>query len=311
MKDSKEKEHRISNLKDMIDNVKDENVYQFDEMEEDEELIEYLNKDAAEFDDLEIDDEFIYRPGDETGNNINLEENPIDEKYIIKTPKESSIEDGNDSFENEEIDDIVNDVSNNFDALLNAKIGRTPILGILSTLLGLILVVVSAIIFQSRSDRVIDNVVSGETNFISIIILAIGVLLLIYGLYKVLNIRNPLSNITSTIDSIDLDENKSAPKDNVSKNQPDDDTYKIGEFGIDELKAKFRKNKKTKTQPITEEDFDKIPPAKEKEESKKGLTAEEIEDIEYKQAKLDHESIDEIFAEVEAIEDVPLDSEDK
>ncbi|AMD16667.1 hypothetical protein TL18_00610 [Methanobrevibacter sp. YE315] len=311
MKDSKEKEHRISNLKDMIDNVKDENVYQFDEMEEDEELIEYLNKDAADFDDFEIDDEFIYRPGDETDPDVNLEENPIDENYIIKTPKESSIEDGNDSFENEEIDDIVSDVSNNFDALLNAKIGRTSILGILSTLLGLILVVVSAIIFQSRSDRVIDNVVSGETNFISIIILAIGVLLLIYGLYKVLHIRNPLSNITSTIDSIDLDENKSASKDNVSKSQPDDDTYKIGEFGIDELKAKFRKNKKTKNQPITEEDFDKIPPAREKEESKKGLTAEEIEDIEYKQAKLDHESIDEIFAEVEAIEDVPLDFEDK
>ena len=43
MKDSKEKEHRISNLKDMIDNVKDENGgLNYNDIEEDEELIDYL-----------------------------------------------------------------------------------------------------------------------------------------------------------------------------------------------------------------------------------------------------------------------------
>ena len=49
-----------------------------------------------------------------------------------------------------------------------------------------------------------------------------------------------------------------------------------------------------------------MPPAKEKE-----LTAEEIE---YEQVQLDNESIDDIFAEVEDIDDIPIisiDSEEK
>ena len=44
------------------------------------------------------------------------------------------------------------------------------------------------------------------------------------------------------------------------------------------------------------------------------MTAEEIEDLEYEQAKLDNESIDDIFAEVEDIDEMPIisiDSEDK
>ena len=46
MKDSKEKEHRISNLKEMIDHVSDEDVNEeenFEDIEEDIELINYLN----------------------------------------------------------------------------------------------------------------------------------------------------------------------------------------------------------------------------------------------------------------------------
>ena len=41
---------------------------------------------------------------------------------------------------------------------------------------------------------------------------------------------------------------------------------------------------------------------------------EKIEDIEYKQAKLDNETIDDIFAEVEDIDEIPIisiDSEEK
>ena len=57
MKDSK-KEHRISNLKDMIDNVKDEpeEKEEIDDIEEDAELINYLNQDKLDYDKLEIDD---------------------------------------------------------------------------------------------------------------------------------------------------------------------------------------------------------------------------------------------------------------
>jgi hypothetical protein len=73
MKDSK-KERRISNLKDMIDSVSDSDVNEnIEEYEEDAELINYLNEDQVNYDDLEIDDEFIYRPSDETEAAMNLE----------------------------------------------------------------------------------------------------------------------------------------------------------------------------------------------------------------------------------------------
>ena len=92
MKESKEKEHRISNLKDMIDNVKDEDSsFDYDDVEEDQELMDYLKQEN--YGDLEIDDEFIYRPGDEKSSAIDLEEHPIDENYIIKAPKEDSVND--------------------------------------------------------------------------------------------------------------------------------------------------------------------------------------------------------------------------
>ncbi len=310
MKESKEKEHRISNLKDMIDNVKDDDQsLDYDDIEEDEELMDYLKKEN--YDDLEIDDEFIYRPGDEKDSTIDLEENPIDENYIIKAPKENSTE-----ADAEDMEDLVGEMSENLDSIFNAKIGRTPVMAFVSSILGLIFILIGVFIFQSRSDRVIDNVVSGETNFISVIVLAIGLLLLIYGIYRMFNIRNPIKGLTESIDSIDnATKSSEVTKENVAKSDAEDnETYKIGEFGINELKEKLKKTKEPEKETITEEDFDNIPPAREKEESKKGLTAEEIEDIEYEQVKLDNETIDDIFAEVEDIDERPIisrDSEEK
>ena len=320
MKDSKEKEHRISNLKDMINNVKDESDNS--DIEEDAELIDYLNEDTMDFGELEIDDEFIYRPGDDKGDAINLEDKSIDEDFIIKTPKEKDIEYSADNSEMDEAEDFIGEMSDNFDIFVNAKIGKTPILAIISSILGVLLILISIFIFQSRSDRVIDNVVSGETNFYFIVVLAIGLLLLIYGLFKIFNIRNPIDGITNSINSIDL----GSQKDNVSKEKPneniipksniplDKESYKIGEFDLGDLKNKLKKpTTSKKPMPLTE-DIDNIPPAKEKEDYKKGLTAEEIEALEYERAKLDNESIDDIFAEVEDIDEMPIisiDSEDK
>ena len=320
MKDSKEKEQRISNLKDMINNVKDDsNISDF---EEDAELIDYLNEDTVNFGDLEIDDEFIYRPGDEQGSAINLEENPIDEDFIIKTPKQKDIEEPNEPSEMDEAEDIMGDITDNFDMFVNAKIGKTPILAIASSILGVIFILISIFIFQSRSDRVIDNVVSGETNFYGIVVLAIGLLLLVYGVFKIFNIRNPIKGITDSINTIDLgNENDTAKKEKQNEkiipksNIPlDKDSYKIGEFDIGDIKKKLKKSTTSKKPIPLTEDIDNIPPAKEKEDYKKGLTAEEIEQLEYEQAKLDYESIDDIFAEVEDIDEMPIisiDSDEK
>ncbi|WP_458402675.1 topoisomerase IV [Methanobrevibacter sp.] len=320
MKDSKEKEHRISNLKDMITNINEiEEVDPSEELEEDAELINYLNEDN-EYDNLEIDDEFIYRPGEDNDDAINLEDASIDEDFIINAPKEE-IEDSKD---NEEfIDDFTEGMSESFDNIVNAKIGRTPILAIVSAFLGLLLIAVSAFVFSSRSDRVIDNVVSGETNFISVIFLAFGLLFLIYGAYKILGIKNPLEGLSNKMDSVENDEKKESSKktEPVEKVIPksniplDKESYKIGEFNLKDIKNKLKRpSQPKKPAPPTQEELDKIPPAREKSEEKKGLTADEIEEMEYKQAILDNESIDDIFAEVEGIDELPIhsvDGEDK
>ena len=54
MKDSKEKEHRISNLKDMINNIKeDPSSSSLEDVEEDSELIDYLNEHSEISQDLD------------------------------------------------------------------------------------------------------------------------------------------------------------------------------------------------------------------------------------------------------------------
>ncbi|WP_407376913.1 topoisomerase IV [Methanobrevibacter sp.] len=319
MKDSKEKEHRISNLKEMINNMSetDEN-YPSDEIEEDAELINYLNEDHDN-EDYEIDDEFIYHPGEDDGNAINLEDAKIDKDFIINTPKETKEE----SDENEEFfDDFTEGMSESFDHFVNAKVGRTPILAVISAFLGLLFIAISAFVFSSRSDRVIDNVVSGESNFISVIFLAFGLLLLIYGAFKIFGFNNPFAGLTNRIDSVETDDVESAekteptekviPKSNIPL---DKESYKIGEFNIKDIKNKLKKpSQPKKPAPPTQEELDQIPPAREKPKEKKGLTADEIEEMEYNQAILDNESIDDIFAEVEDIDEIPIipvDSEDK
>lgn len=308
MKDSKEKEHRISNLKDMIDNVTDE----FDQLEEDSELIDYLNESKTEYDELEIDDEFIYHPDDKHGDAVNLEETPINEEFIIKTPKED------DEYDDLE-EDLVGGISENFDNVIHAKIRGRPILAIISSILGVIFIVISIFIFQSRSDRVIDNVVAGESSFMFVIFLILGLFLLIYGIYKIFNMKNPFENITSSIDTIDNEENDKKDDDNTKKEEPsqkpipkseiplDKDSYKIGEFDMNDLKTSLKKpTVSSKSKPSAKEDVEDLPPAKEKKVEERPLTEEELEKLEYEQAQLESESIDDIFANVEEFDDVDM-----
>jgi hypothetical protein len=268
--------------------------------------------DPVDFNKLEIDDEFIYHPGDETEHAVNLEDDKIDEDFIIKTP---NVEESEDEEEAEDFnDDIVGEISGNFDTVINAKIAGRPILAIASTILGIVLVIISIFIFQSRSDRVIDNVVAGESSFMFIVFLAIGALLLIYGIYKLFNIKNPFDSYTKGIDSIeDDDDENNAPQIKKEKPSPkvipksnialDKESYKVGEFNLDDLKKNLKKPTNSKNKAKVQENIEDIPPAKEKSPKKKELTAEEIE---YRKAKLDGESIDDIFAEVEEIDELPI-----
>lgn len=313
MKDSKEKEHRISNLKEMINNIKEsEEIRLDDNIPEDDELINYLNEDPSEYSELEIDDEFIYRPSEKDSAAVDLEEKPIDDEFIIKTPKVKETDKEDEEDEEEFDEDLVGEISENFDSFINAQVGGRPILAIVSTILGVILIGISLFIFNSRADRVIDNVVAGETSFAFIIFLAAGALLIFIGLYKLLNIKNPIDSLinkTDTIEDDDEDQPKT-PKMKTQKPSPkvipkseiplDKESYKIGEFDLDELKSSLKKPTDSKNKPKQKED---IPHAKGKSPKKKELTAEEIE---YEQVKLDTESIDDIFAEVEDLDDLEI-----
>ena len=309
MKDSKEKENRISNLKNMFDHMNDEEepnseMDEYDDIEEDEELINFLNEGR---DDYELNDEFIYRPGKDSPNVINLEEDDseIDEDFIIETDinekldKKSQIVNEPNGFENE--------INENFDNMVNMKIGEKPILAIISLILGIIFIVASILVYNAGTDRLVDNVVSGENPFLVVSLIIIGALLIIYGLLKIFNVKNPFESMFESMNEdndklskVEEKEEPTIPKSNIPL---DKESYKIGEFDMDELKSTLKKSfsKTIDTPEIIEENIDikNIPPAREKNPDEKGLIKEEIEEKDYEQARLDGESIDEIFADVE------------
>ena len=322
MKDSKEKENRISNLKNMFDHMNDEEkdekletqTDEYDDIEEDEELINFLNENT---DDYEIDDEYIYHPGKDSSETVNLEdEAEIDENFIIETDINEKI-DGQEQVINKptELEETINE---NFDNMINKKIGEKPVLAIISLILGIIFIVSSILVYNAGTDRLVDHVVSGENNFIVVILIIIGVLLIIYGLFKILNIKNPFDkmfesmNDTEEKEKLQKTEDKPEPPSIPKSDIPlDKESYKIGEFDMDDLKSNLKKsfsktvNKPEKPSEPQPEDIDveDLPPAREKSQNEKGLIKEEIEEKDYEQAQLDGESIDEIFADVEDLKE--------
>ena len=312
MKDSKEKENRISNLKNMFDHMNDEEekepeVDEYDDIEEDEELINFLNEGM---DDYEIDDEYIYHPGEDSSNEINLEDDAeIDEEFIIETDINEKLD--NKSQIVNEPKDLENEINESFDNIVNTKIGEKPIFAVISLILGIIFIISSIIVFNSGTERIVDNVVSGENHFLVVSLIIIGALLIIYGAFKIFNIKNPFQSMFDSMEEDEKDElNKveekekpTIPKSNIPL---DKESYKIGEFEMDDLKNtlknSFSKSIDTPKKLEEEEediDVENLPPAREKTPDEKGLIKEEIEEKEYEQARLDGESIDDIFADVE------------
>lgn len=312
MKDSKEKENRISNLKNMFDHMNDEEekqpeVDEYDDIEEDEELINFLNEGM---DDYEIDDEYIYHPGEDSSNEINLEdEAEIDEEFIIETDINEKLD--NKSQIVNEPKGLENEINESFDNIVNTKIGEKPIFAVISLILGIIFIISSIIVFNSGTERIVDNVVSGENHFLVVSLIIIGALLIIYGAFKIFNIKNPFQSMFDSMEEdekeelnkVEEKEEPTIPKSNIPL---DKESYKIGEFEMDDLKNtlknSFSKSIDTPKKLEEEEediDVENLPPAREKTPDEKGLIKEEIEEKEYEQARLDGESIDDIFADVE------------
>ena len=108
-------------------------------------------------------------------------------------------------YSEEPSDSLDGTISEGFDNLLNAKIGGTPVSGIVSLAIGILLLIGSIIMFIGASDRVIDNVTSGEHNSIVAVMIIIGVLLVIIGAYKIFGFKQA-DKLASSIKNIDREE---------------------------------------------------------------------------------------------------------
>ena len=261
MKDSKEKEHHISHLKDLMEGVKEtseEKPDDADEIEEYEvvdadELIHELNaeeKQNFEEETFEIDDEFIYSPNKDSEEAEILEE--IDEDFIITTEINNSETD----YEEDE-EDILYDsddkISEQFNNIVHARVGSYPIMAVVSLAVGIILLIVSIFLLSTQtSERVIDSVASGELNVIIVIAAFIGILFIVVGIYKLFSLKNPFGDLTKKIDNIEKEEKKAKkepqpkkeekkviPKSKIPLNRED---YKIGEFDISSIKTNFKES---------------------------------------------------------------------
>lgn len=280
MKKSRENEHRISNLKNMLNNIKDndmdksgddgKNVFDKNdagEYEEDEELLRYLHHDDEEY---EIDDEFIYHPDPDSTSKNDLEERKINDEFIYNPDDDLEKAEINEAYliktkldEDENSEDSEGEISESFDNLVNAEIAGTPIIGIASLCIGILLLIGSVILFTTSTERIVDNVASGERSSAVVLLIIVGILLIMFGAYKIFGFKH-LNNLTNSIKNIEKPEEKTFEK------------------------------------PASKD----VPQAKERSEEKKGLSQKEIEEMEYRKASLDNESIDEIFSNVEDIDSI-------
>ncbi|WP_409200171.1 hypothetical protein [Methanobrevibacter sp. DSM 116169] len=288
MKDS-EKDKRISNLKNIMNNVKKEDsdnadekdVYSTSEFEEFHEgkkdSVSYLfnNNEEEEIEDEDIiDDEFIFNPSKSSDATILEDESEIDEKFIIKTHDEKE------DFEKidfSEDDEDMNSLKNTFkddediedeketegefplkflNKLYDYKITNIQIIFILGILLGILLIIISALMFFGNADRVIDNVASGENNVAGIIFLFLGIIITILSIFKAFSLKNPFGDLVSSIETLEkVEDKKEDDVPEILKEPPiDRSKYKIGEFDKDSL----RPTKKSPEKDLEDEDFSKI-----------------------------------------------------
>lgn len=347
MKDSKEKENRISNLKNMFikmkkvdidesdeENFEIEDISKLDnvELEEDHELINYLYEEQEEEVLPEIDDEFIYNPAkDNSEPTILEEENEIDENFIIKTAlnDEKNLDD-EDSFEEIEENDNKYEstydadyiISKQFDSLIDIKIGKYKIIHIIGVIVGVILISLSIFISSNGSERIIDNVVSGEVGVIVVLLIFFGLSISIFSIFKLFSLKNPFEKLALSINNL---ENSKKTKTNFNKTEEkigipkskipiDKEAYKIGEFDISSFKenlkkptskldgVKYHKTETAYKNKSTESKPNNVSKTGEKPVEKELLPIEEDKVDE----NIDSRSIDDIFASIEEIEDMSI-----
>ena len=316
------------------DNSEDSDDY---EIADPNEMIDKLSEEYDKYSEQEltIDDEYIYKPSkDSEKESESDEKTEINEEFIIKTKLEHTNlpTDENDDYvyedegeykqfsieDEEEEEDYISD---KFDKAFSLAVGDYSVFAVIGLLIGVILIVV-AIPLSLSTERIFDNVMAGETGASAAILILFGILLIIVSVSKLTSIKFPFNNTFDKMKDID-EENTKSPKSNkkdIIEQKPLANDHKkvkkIGEFDISNIKEKID-NVNSK---IDEEKPKKKihPKNKSSTETNEEISGEEPqlteEEKEYEKAKLDTESIDDIFADIKEIEDVSvinIDSKEK
>lgn len=213
-----------------------------------------------------MDDEYVFRPEDEASENIVL----------------------TDDSEEEFIEDDLNAalINEKFDKLGNLKIGKYKVFPLIGTLAGLFLVFLSIYLINFGSKRVFDYTSSGEFNVWLVILAIAGIIILVASLIKLLNLNTPFDSLADKMDKIENNEIITPKKEETSTEVPFDEST----FNINTFNTKFSKKLRRPSSKKTQSTLDSVIPNSEKLPPK-----EEEEEREYQKAKLDTESIDDIF----------------
>jgi hypothetical protein len=76
---------------------------------------------------------------------------------------------------------------------------KFPILPILGLAIGILFIMIGTLVFLGNSDKVVDNVISGENSVLSVFIGFIGVIFISLSLLKIFSSRNPFGNVFNVI----------------------------------------------------------------------------------------------------------------
>ena len=193
-----------------IDKYDEENTHRSDREKENPNQKE---KAINEFED-EID--FILKDNDTEKNREYIEYNDFDEQ------------DNQESLflkKNETIEETTPLASKIKETIFNYP-ERFPILSILGILIGISLIATAILILLGSSDKVVDNVISGETSASSVLICFIGILFIVLSLLKVFPQKKVFGNIFHTIKNFesDVDENRADTRnDKITLKSQDED----------------------------------------------------------------------------------------
>ncbi|MDR2966500.1 MAG: hypothetical protein LBU74_00930 [Methanobacteriaceae archaeon] len=114
---------------------------------------------------------------------------------------------------------------------------KLPILAILGLAIGILLIMTGTSMLLGSSDKVVDNVVSGETSASSVLIISIGIIFLVLSLLKIFPNEKTFGNIFHIINDFEteINNNDEDTKNNKTNPQPKDEDLIIKKADINSI----------------------------------------------------------------------------